>query len=160
VEGYGTRAAGDGQHVQGTWNIEDAESMNIHIVGNGMDDDTRSNAHTLDWDGNAWFAGDVYVHSTSGTNKDEGSKKLATEEYVTNNLSNAGGAFYVAYGTTTNAEIKAAYDAGKVVLCAYDTRVYRLYTIPTGSNTIYFTSEYDYDGENDRVRYISVSTSN
>ena len=35
-----------------------------------------------DWNGNAWYAGNVYVGSTSGTNKDEGSKKLATEEYV------------------------------------------------------------------------------
>lgn len=43
----------------------------------------RSNAHTLDWSGNAWFAGDVYVGSTSGTNKDAGSKKLATEVPVT-----------------------------------------------------------------------------
>lgn len=160
AEGSGTIAAGDGQHVQGTWNIEDAESINMHIVGNGMDNDNRSNAHTLDWDGNAWFAGDVYVDSTSGTNKDEGSKKLATEEYVTNLLSSAGGAFYAAYGTTTNAEIKAAYDAGKVILCAYETRIYRLYSIPTGSNTIYFTSEYDYDGEIDTSRYVSVSTSN
>lgn len=159
VEGYGTIASGWCQHVQGEFNIEDDENINMHIVGNGWDKDTRSNAHTLDWDGNAWFAGDVYVHSTSGTNKDEGSKKLATEEYVTNNLSNAGGAFYAAYGTTTNAEIKAAYDAGKVVLCAYETRIYRLYTIPTGSDTIYFTSEHDYDGESDRLRYLSVSTS-
>lgn len=83
-----------------------------------------------------------------------------TKTYVDNALDGAGGAFYAAYGTTTNAEIKAAYDAGKTVLCAYDTRVYRLYTIPTGSNTIYFTSEYDYNGENDRVRYVYVSTSN
>ena len=46
------------------------------VVGNGTSDTDRSNAHTLDWDGNAWFAGDVYVGSTSGTNKDEGSRKL------------------------------------------------------------------------------------
>lgn len=52
------------------------------IIGNGTSDYTRSNAYTLDWDGNAWFAGDVYVGSTSGTNKDDGSKKLATEAYV------------------------------------------------------------------------------
>ena len=52
------------------------------IIGNGISDYTRSNAYTLDWDGNAWFAGDVYVGSTSGTNKDDGSKKLATEAYV------------------------------------------------------------------------------
>ena len=53
----------------------------LHIVGNG-NDDKRSNAHTLDWSGNAWFAGDVYVGSASGTNQDEGSKKLATEEQI------------------------------------------------------------------------------
>lgn len=52
----------------------------VHIVGNGASAHSRSNAHTLDWDGNAWFAGDVYVGSTSGVNMDEGSKKLATEE--------------------------------------------------------------------------------
>lgn len=55
----------------------------VHIVGNGTSDAVRSNAHTLDWEGNAWYSGDVYIGSTSGTNKDEGSKKLATEEYVT-----------------------------------------------------------------------------
>ena len=54
----------------------------IRVVGNGMSDTERSNAHTLDWQGNAWYAGDVYVGSTSGTNKDEGSKKLVTQEYV------------------------------------------------------------------------------
>lgn len=53
-----------------------------NIVGNGTADDARSNAHTLAWDGTAWYQGDVYVGSTSGTNKDEGSKKLSTEEYV------------------------------------------------------------------------------
>lgn len=54
-----------------------------HIVGNGESDSKRSNAYTLDWEGNAWFAGDVYVHSTSGTNKDEGSVRLATEDQLT-----------------------------------------------------------------------------
>ena len=48
-----------------------------HIVGNGTSTSKRSNAHTLDWSGNAWFAGDVYVGSTSGKNKDTGSKRLA-----------------------------------------------------------------------------------
>ena len=53
-----------------------------HIVGNGESDTTRSNAYTLDWDGNAWYAGDVYVGSEGGVNRDGGSKKLATEEFV------------------------------------------------------------------------------
>ena len=81
AEGYGTKASGDNQHVQGKYNISDTTSA--HIVGNGAFQ-KNSNAHTLDWQGNAWFAGDVYTGSTSGTNKDGGSKKLATEEYVNN----------------------------------------------------------------------------
>ena len=80
AEGYYTTAKGYYQHVQGISNIPDTTS--VHIVGNGLSG-VQSNAHTLDWDGNAWYAGDVYVGSTSGTNKDDGSKKLATEEYVT-----------------------------------------------------------------------------
>ena len=80
AEGWSTIAQGDNQHVQGKYNISDTTSA--HIVGNGSDSSNRSNAHTLDWSGNAWFAGDVYTGSTSGTNKDDGSKKLATEEYV------------------------------------------------------------------------------
>ena len=45
-------------------------------MGNGSDSSNRSNAHTIDWSGNAWFAGDVYTGSTSGANKDDGSVKL------------------------------------------------------------------------------------
>lgn len=82
AEGTYTIASGKAQHVEGLANIEDIEDKYIHIVGNGTLPSDRSNAHTLDWDGNAWFAGDVYTGSTSGINKDEGSKKLATEEYV------------------------------------------------------------------------------
>lgn len=65
TEGYETIAQRDFQHVQGKWNIADTTvepGTNIgkyaHIVGNG-NGITRSNAHTLDWSGNAWFAGTV-----------------------------------------------------------------------------------------------------
>lgn len=73
VEGFETIASGDKQHVQGSYNLSDTTSA--HIVGNGTNKQ-RSNAYTLDWKGNAWFSGNVYVGSTSGTNKDKGSKKL------------------------------------------------------------------------------------
>lgn len=80
AEGRGTIAAGDIQHVQGEFNIEDPDGKYAHIVGNGDLFYSRSNAHTLDWDGNAWFAGDVYV---GGTGQDDpNAKKLATEELV------------------------------------------------------------------------------
>jgi hypothetical protein len=60
---------GQSQHVQGEYNIKDSSiflsgihagrSKYAHIVGNGTSDSARSNAHTLDWDGNAWYAGTV-----------------------------------------------------------------------------------------------------
>lgn len=82
AEGLSTVASADYQHVEGIYNIDDgANGDKLHIVGNGTSL-KRSNAHTLDKSGNAWYAGDVYVGSTSGTNRDAGSKKLATEAYV------------------------------------------------------------------------------
>ena len=79
AEGYKTIASGDYSHVQGKYNIEDTENKYAHIVGNG-NYSASSNAHTLDWYGNAWFAGDVYIGGTG--QDDENVKKLATEQYV------------------------------------------------------------------------------
>lgn len=82
AEGVHTEASGFATHVQGKYNIiQQVTGPNYlgkycYIVGNGTSDTARSNAHTLDWDGNAWFAGDVY---TGGTAMDSGAKKLATE---------------------------------------------------------------------------------
>lgn len=58
VEGFGTVASGKYQHVQGKYNVEDAEGRYAHIVGGGIDAERR-NIHTLDWEGNAEYAGDV-----------------------------------------------------------------------------------------------------
>jgi len=63
VEGYYTIARGDYSHVEGKYNIQDTSSTYAHIVGNGTSD-AESNAHTLDWNGNAWYAGKV----TAGAN--------------------------------------------------------------------------------------------
>lgn len=81
AEGYFTKASSDYQHAQGKYNIEDAKGKYAHIVGNGEADKTRSNAHTLDWEGNAWFAGDVYV---KGDNQNNGKKLLSTSDIYFN----------------------------------------------------------------------------
>lgn len=73
VEGYGNIASYDYTHVQGKHNMT---GNYAHIVGNGTST-TRSNAHVLDWSGNAWFAGDVYVNGVPGQAGTP--KKLATE---------------------------------------------------------------------------------
>ena len=71
AEGANTVASGMNQHAQGKFNIEDNSDTYAHIVGNGNSENTRSNAHTLDWDGNAWFAGDVFVGGSSQTSGDK-----------------------------------------------------------------------------------------
>ena len=59
AEGNYTIASGSDQHVQGRFNVEDTEEQYAHIVGGGAGTEERQNIHTLDWDGNAVFAGDV-----------------------------------------------------------------------------------------------------
>ena len=67
VEGYRTDAYGDNQHVQGMYNKPDYLGKYAHIVGGGTAPDNLKNIHTLDWDGNAEFAGDVTATATDGT---------------------------------------------------------------------------------------------
>lgn len=90
AEGVGTKALSGSQHVQGKYNIEDPINTYAHIVGNGSSESFPSNAHTLDWSGNAWFAGTIEGNaiilpsSPSGTKKfkitvDESGNLTATE---------------------------------------------------------------------------------
>lgn len=71
AEGLHTIANGDNQHVQGKYNIADEANKFADIVGNGADILERSNAYALDWDGNLYLKGGVYVNcnadSTGGT---------------------------------------------------------------------------------------------
>ena len=80
AEGYYTISASSYQHVQGKFNIEDTANTYAHIVGNGTTDTNRSNAHTLDWDGNAWFQGNVSIDGTPVNDND-----LTTKKYVDDN---------------------------------------------------------------------------
>jgi hypothetical protein len=81
AEGYGTTATHMSQHVCGQFNIldtspntNDQRGTYVVIVGNGTHI-KKSNAHTLDWDGNAWYQGTVegtamiLKSSTSGSTK-------------------------------------------------------------------------------------------
>lgn len=85
AEGEGTIASANAhaQHVQGRYNLQDTDKKYAHIVGNGTED-ARSNAHTIDWDGNAWFAGKIYIGGTG--QDDENAVEVATlakaEEWV------------------------------------------------------------------------------
>ena len=100
TQGMGTIASKNAQFALGTYNIEDNSTTTVHplgdvnlgqyavIVGNGYQDTTnkeiiRSNAHTLDWQGNGWYAGKLTVGSAPTANMD-----VATKQYVDNAMSN------------------------------------------------------------------------
>ncbi len=87
TEGIGTIAKGVAQHAQGKFNIEDTSNTYAHIVGNGVAGE-RSNAHTLDWNGNAWYAGTVSAGTVANPAPVTNANDLATKAYVD---ANAGG---------------------------------------------------------------------
>lgn len=58
-EGKGTIARGDEQHVSGRYNREDYDNKFAEIVGDGTGTSDRKNIRTLDWQGNAMYAGTV-----------------------------------------------------------------------------------------------------
>ena len=75
AEGYHTTANHKSQHVFGEYNIADP-SLNrpydrgnyVEIVGKGVDENARSNARTLDWDGNEVLSGTI---TANGINLNE-----------------------------------------------------------------------------------------
>lgn len=111
-----TVASTKAQTVIGTRNIPDDTTINLHpsqhsgfgkyafIVGNGADNTLESNAHTLDWLGNGWYAGKLTVGANPTENMD-----VATKQYVDNHIPDLSG--YVAtsnLATLVNPLIQAA----------------------------------------------------
>lgn len=63
--GYGTIAASEAQTALGKYNVKDANDTYAVIIGNGTGT-ARSNALTVDWDGNVEAAGGLTATSLSG----------------------------------------------------------------------------------------------
>ena len=94
AEGTVTVANHANQHVFGEYNVADASSATalsrgnyVEIVGNGTDSNTQSNARALDWDGNEYLMGDLYV----GCDEDStGGTKVVTSAFTGATSSSAG----------------------------------------------------------------------
>lgn len=78
AEGNGTKAYSNFQHVQGKYNVEDDQDKFAFIIGNGADNITRSNALTVEWNGDTWCAGNM----TLGENN----SPVVTAEHLNNEL--------------------------------------------------------------------------
>lgn len=64
AEGLYTTASSNNQHVFGKYNVIDDNDTFVEIIGNGGSSG-RSNARTLDWNGNEILAGDLTINSAS-----------------------------------------------------------------------------------------------
>lgn len=88
AEGYQTIAQRKSQHVFGEYNVSDTtgsastRGTYVEIVGNGASSSARSNARTLDWNGNEWLAGKVTVANLTPTADGD----LTTKQYVDNTV--------------------------------------------------------------------------
>lgn len=109
AEGLGSRAAGEAshaeggytwakgkyQHVEGQYNVIEGKDSKgryfAHVVGNGSSDSRRSNAYTLDWDGNGIYAGIVTCGKTSVTGSKDLVPKAQLDAAITNINNNAVG---------------------------------------------------------------------
>ena len=87
ADGLGTIATMNYQHTRGIYNeIDNTEHHTIEdgyldIVGNGDDENNRSNAYTLSRNGVGWFAGGLKVGGSG--QYDSAAKDVATVEQVT-----------------------------------------------------------------------------
>jgi hypothetical protein len=81
VSGYICKTANsDSPFTSSKWTNQYGRMNYVEIIGNGLDTTNKSNARTLDWDGNEHLKGDLYV----GCNSDStGGNKVATEAFVT-----------------------------------------------------------------------------
>ena len=100
VEGIGTIAAGDFQHVQGRWNIPDLipdsdinnsgssipANKYAFIIGGGTlkegktdwtveENIDRKNIHTVDWSGSGWFANNISANGNLSVGTPKGGNK-------------------------------------------------------------------------------------
>lgn len=86
AEGIGTIAKFNGQHVEGQYNVEDTGSgfkgNYVHIVGIGTTNLNRKNGHTIDWNGNGWFAGNVSAGTVQTPATPTNANDLTPKAYV------------------------------------------------------------------------------
>lgn len=77
ADGSHGNVSGRPQETFGQFNIPDGTQKYIAIAGNGTDNEHRSNAYMLDYDGNAYFSGNVKIGGTPSDDND-----AATKAYV------------------------------------------------------------------------------
>ena len=109
--GRGTKASSLYQTTMGKWNIEDDQDTYAFIVGNGTADNARSNALTVDWNGNV-TANAFYGDGSTLSNLDF---LPLTGGTMTGPINMGGGDFKIKYGSTPPAS--ASLENNDIYFC-------------------------------------------
>lgn len=112
-------------YIHGTQYMSVERSI-AFAVGNGASDNARSDAHTIDWDGNAWFAGDVSVGSD---------KKKLTKEGHTHTPNN------ITSGTFAGIVYASSSSQAPTVSLLRNSKLVSTETTPTNNGEIFWTYE-------------------
>ena len=123
--GIGTHTRTEGGFAVGTYNGP-AEN-HLLIVGNGTSDAARANAFAVMKDGHTNFFGHRAQKLADAVNE--------TDAVNLRQLNNLNTVFWATYQQTTYQEVSDAYQAGKLVMCKYNNKIYSL-------NEIYDTPNY------------------
>lgn len=157
--GENTKALNKAQHVFGRFNIPSQSITGqpygtyVEIVGNGIDNDDRSNARTLDWEGNESLAGslilaagtndEVTISANSFNNKVDKvtGKQLSTNDYTTAEKDKLANIEIEANKTIVDSTLSSTSTnpvqnrAIKQELDFQSTRIDNIATLPEGSTT-------------------------
>lgn len=158
AEGIGSVSKSEGQHVAGKWNLED-QSKAV-IVGNGTGEDikdndgkwikNRKNIYTLDWEGNAWFKGNIIFNNNKNLQSIL-NKTVKTDDFFFlsfNEIPYSTG-IYTVETNATNGPL-THYEACMVVVAKIGTG-YMMLAIDSIRNNIYrrYTSKADWSVASD-----------
>lgn len=162
AEGISTIASGESQHVQGKYNVEDTEGKYAHIVGGGIGSANRKNIHTLDWNGNAEFAGDVVAHDADGNSVSllsvvsdgyatyDGDGNAIVDTYAKKSI----------YGDTSIDLGGKTFGENSVILGGYSNTSYSQYTYILGGHNDKIDNNCDYSviicGQNNIIKRNSM----
>ena len=124
-EGNGTIASGMSTHAAGEYNVDLNQSVAglpyvrgqyAEIIGNGTSQNSRSNARTLDWNGNEWVAGKMTVGAGPINPMDVSTKKYVDDsvDVINAKLDNIGARYVIKGTVTTMSNLPANASVGDV----------------------------------------------
>lgn len=142
-EGRYTVASRNYQHVFGEYNIIDGlddgnRGTYVEIVGNGVDDENRSNARTLDWSGNEVLAGKLTLGADGVNDMDAVTVRQLNAGGGGSGLQNLkDGSATGSLRSSTSTQEDASYSLaiGSVAL-GYNTKSSELMAFSEGNNTV------------------------